>query len=327
MRCTDRPGRWRRLPTFDRSGNRVDGTGVTTTDSLLFESDDERATLTTDMSSDEIEETVERVRAASKRDDLDGKVAIVTGAGTRGGEGVGNGAATAILLARQGATVTLVDKEPEYMEITERVIEEEGGDYLSLEGDVTDPDDCRRIVEETVSQFGSLHVLHNNVGGGAPRESVEKASSDTWEASLSINLMSAVSMSKYAVPHIRDSGGGSIINVSSTTALRPKRDGSSVPYTTTKSAMMGLTRAMARDHGDDRIRVNCLLPGLIWTPGIARHLADEREKRKESTPYAREGSPWDVGWTAVFLASDRSRFITGAAIPVDGGLLLTAANH
>ncbi|MFC7173207.1 SDR family NAD(P)-dependent oxidoreductase [Haloplanus litoreus] len=131
--------------------------------------------------------------------------------------------------------------------------------------------------------------------------------------------MSAVSMSKYAVPYIRECGGGSILNVSSATALRPKRDGSSAPYTTTKSAMMGLTRAMARDHGGDRIRVNCLLPGLIWTPGIARHLADEREKRNEATPYALEGSPWDVGWTAVFLASERARFITGAAIPVDGG--------
>ncbi|MFC7173206.1 SDR family NAD(P)-dependent oxidoreductase [Haloplanus litoreus] len=120
------------------------------------------------MSSDDIEATIERAREASRRDDLDGKVAIVTGAGTRGGDGVGNGAATAILLARQGAKVTLVDKEPEWMEITERIIEEEGGDYLSLEGDVTDPDDCRRIVEETVSRFGALHVLHNNVGGEHP---------------------------------------------------------------------------------------------------------------------------------------------------------------
>lgn len=280
------------------------------------------------MRSDDIDETIESIQEASRRNDLEGKVAIVTGAGTRGGDGVGNGAATAVLLARHGAKVTLVDAEPERMEITEQIIEEEDGEYLSLEGDVTDPDDCRRIVEETVSRFNSLHILHNNVGGGAPRESVEKASSETWEKSISINLMSAIWMSKHAVPHIRDSGGGSIINVSSVTALRPKRDGSSVPYTTTKSGMMGLTRAMARDHGDDQIRVNCILPGLIWTPGIARHLsADDREKRKEATPYALEGSPWDVGWTAIFLASERSRFITGTAIPVDGGFLLTASKH
>lgn len=281
-----------------------------------------------EMSSEEIDEIVERAREASNRDDLEGKVAIVTGAGTSGGGGIGNGAATAILLARRGVKMTLVDKDPEQMEITERIIEEEGGEYLSLEGDVTDPDDCQRIVKETVSRFGSLHILHNNVGGGAPRKSVEKGGNEMWEKSLSINLMSAIWMSKHAVPHIRESGGGSIINVSSVTALRPKRDGSSVPYTTTKSGMMGLTRAMARDHGDDRIRVNCILPGLIWTPGIARHLsADDREKRKKATPYAVEGSPWDVGWTAVFLASERSRFITGAMIPVDGGFMLTAYNH
>lgn len=280
------------------------------------------------MSSDDIEEIIESAQEASKRDGLEGKVAIVTGAGTSGGDGVGNGAATAVLLARHGMKVTLVDVEPKRMEVTERIIEAEGGESLSLEGDVTDPDDCQRIVEETVDRFGSLHVLHNNVGGGAPRESVEKASPETWEKSISMNLMSAVSMSKHAVPHIRESGGGSIINVASVTALRPKRDGSSAPYTTTKSGMMGLTRTMARDHGADRIRVNCILPGLIWAPGVAQHLtAEDREKREDATPYALEGSPWDVGWTAVFLASERSRFITGAMIPVDGGFLLTAYNH
>ncbi len=150
-------------------------------------------------------------------------------------------------------------------------------------------------------------VLHNNVGGGAPRDSVENVTFETWEISININLMSAISMAKYAIPHIRESGGGSIINVSSVTALIPKGEGSSGPYITTKSAIMGFTRAMARDHGDDQIRVNCILPGLIWTPGVARRLSDEREKRKEATPYACEDSPWDIGWTAVFwLARDLS---------------------
>lgn len=279
------------------------------------------------MSSADIESIIANAREMSERDNLNGRVAIITGAGTQGGEGVGNGAATAILLARKGVKVTLVDKDPEQMAITEAIIEEEGGEFLSLKADVTDPDDCQWVVETTVDKFNDLHILHNNVGGGAPRNSVENATFETWEKSISINLMSTISMSKYAIPHIRESGGGSIINVSSVTALIPKGDGSSAPYTTTKSATMGLTRAMARDHGHDQIRVNCILPGLIWTPGVARHLSDEREKRKEATPYACEGSPWDIGWTAVFLASDRSRFITGTTLPVDGGFTLTASKH
>lgn len=279
------------------------------------------------MGTDNIDTIVADARAASKRDNLNGRVAIITGAGTQGGDGVGNGAATAILLARKGVKVALVDRDPEQMAITEAIIDEEGGEYLSLQADVTDPDDCQWAVEKTVDKFGGLHILHNNVGGGAPRDSVENATFGTWEKSIAINLMSTIAMSKYAIPHIRETGGGSIINVSSVTALIPKGDGSSAPYTTTKSAIMGLTRAMARDHGDDQIRVNSILPGLIWTPGVARHLSDEREKRKEATPFACEGSPWDIGWTAVFLASERSRFITGTAIPVDGGYMLTASKH
>ncbi|MCH8826064.1 MAG: SDR family oxidoreductase [Chloroflexi bacterium] len=238
---------------------------------------------------------------------------------------MGNGAATAIVFAREGAKVVLVDAEEEWAEATKAIIEEEGGEALCATADVTDPEACQRATRLAVESYGGLHILHNNVGGGAGRGSVVEATEETWQHSMSVNLMSMINMSRCAIPHMISAGGGSIINVSSVTALRPKAGSSSAPYTVNKSAVVGLTSAMALDHAKDNVRVNCIMPGLMWTPRVAHGSADARETRRTSTPLPVEGQSWDIGWAALYLASDQARFVTGIVLPVDGGFLLTSA--
>ena len=256
---------------------------------------------------------------------LSSKVAIVSGAGTFGGSGVGNGAAAAILFARHGAKVALIDSVREWADATARIIEEEGGEAMSVEADVTNPDDCNRAVASAVERFGSPRILHNNVGGGGGGGSVVEATDEDWYRSASVNLMSMVNMCRYAIPHMKTAGGGSIINVSSVTALRPKPGRSSAQYTVNKSAVVGLTRAMALDHAEDNIRANCIMPGLMWTPRLESGSPGARDMRRSSTPLPVEGQSWDIGNAALFLASDEARFITGVTLPVDGGFLLTSA--
>ena len=256
---------------------------------------------------------------------LSGKVAIVSGAGTYGGSGVGNGAAAAILFARAGAQIVLVDAVQEWAEATREIIEEEGGEAMTAAADVTESEECRRVVDAAMDRFGRLDILHNNVGGGGGSGSVVDATDEDWANSISVNVMSMINMSRHAVPRMRDSGGGSIINVSSVTALRPKAMRSSAPYTVNKSAVVGLTRAMAVDHAVDNIRVNCIMPGLMWTPRLESSSPDAREMRQTSTPLPVEGQGWDIGYAALYLASDEARFVTGITLPVDGGFLLTSA--
>ena len=254
---------------------------------------------------------------------LSGKVAIVSGAGTYGGSGVGNGAATAIVFAREGARVVLVDAVQEWAEATRAIIEDEGGEAMTAVADVTNSEECRSVIDAALDRFGGLHILHNNVGGGGFGGVVD-ATEEDWLRSASINLMSIINMSRFAVPHMK-SGGGSIVNVSSVSALRPKTRVSSATYTVNKSAVVGLTRAMAIDHAADNIRVNCIMPGLMWTPRVASGSTDMRETRQTSTPLPVEGQSWDIGWAALYLASEEARFVTGIVLPVDGGFLLTSA--
>ena len=254
---------------------------------------------------------------------LSGKVAIVSGAGTYGGSGVGNGAATAIVFAREGAKVVLVDAVQEWAEATRAIIEDEGGEAMTAVADVTNSEECRSVIDAALDRFGGLHILHNNVGGGGFGGVVD-ATEEDWLRSASINLMSIINMSRFAVPHMK-SGGGSIVNVSSVSALRPKTRVSSATYTVNKSAVVGLTRAMAIDHAADNIRVNCIMPGLMWTPRVASGSTDMRETRQTSTPLPVEGQSWDIGWAALYLASEEARFVTGIVLPVDGGFLLTSA--
>ena len=247
---------------------------------------------------------------------LAGKVAIVTGAGSSG-PGVGNGKAAAVLFAREGAKVLLVDAVRDRAEETLSIIKEEGGEAEVFEANVINSDDCRRMVEAAIDRYGRLDVLDNNVGISR-RGSVLEISEEDWDFVMAVNVKSIVLCSKYAIPRMIESGGGSIINISSIAGLRAH---SSTPYTTSKAAVQGLTMSMAADHGPDGIRVNCIAPGLVYSPMVAPRMdSDLREIRRNAAPLRTEGDSWDIGYTALFLASDESRWINGVTLPVDAGL-------
>ena len=254
---------------------------------------------------------------------LDGKIAIVTGAGSRG-DILGNGQATAILFAREGAKVMLVDSNQENLDRTQDHIELEGGVCISFVGDVTDSSMCREIVKNTIDEYGSLDILHNNVGIGGPGNVVQVSEED-WDRVLKVNIKSMMLMGKYSVPQMGVSGGGSIINISSISAIRPR---GLTPYTVSKSGVIALTKAMAVDHAEDGIRVNCILPGPIYSSMTAPNMTPEkRQIRQEASPLKVEGTPWDVAWAAVFLASDEAKWVTGVALNVDGGVTLSGPDR
>jgi NAD(P)-dependent dehydrogenase (short-subunit alcohol dehydrogenase family) len=255
-----------------------------------------------------------------RRPRLEGKVAIVTGAGSRG-PGVGNGKAAAILFAREGASVLLVDMHAERAEETRRVIEDEGGRSSVFEADVVVEKGAEKAVETALERYGRLDILHNNIGIGM-RGSVLDVTEEDWDRVMSVNLKSMVFCSKYAIPRMIEGGGGSIINISSIAGMRGH---GLVAYSASKGGVIALTRTMAVQHARDNIRVNCIAPGPVYTPMVAEDMTDElRELRRTSVPLQTEGTAWDVGWAAVYLASDEARWVTGVLLPVDGGLTVTS---
>ncbi len=252
---------------------------------------------------------------------LEGKVAIVTGAGSRA-EGIGNGRAAAIVFAREGARVLLVDRVRDAAEATRVLIADEGGDCAVFEADVTRESDCRAMVDDALSRWGKLDILQNNVGIGSSGK-VPDVSPEDWERVLRVNVTSMMLASKAAIPAMIANGGGAIVNISSIAAWRPR---GLTPYATSKGAVEALTRGLAADHGRDGIRVNCIEPGPVYTPMVqAAGMTDElRELRRKASPLGLEGTGWDIAYAALFLASDEARYITGVVLPVDGGVLLTA---
>jgi NAD(P)-dependent dehydrogenase (short-subunit alcohol dehydrogenase family) len=249
---------------------------------------------------------------------LKGKVAIVAGAGASGAV-IGNGQATAVLFAREGARVLCADAVEARAQSTVDLITREGGSASALRVDVSKAADCKSMVAAAVERYGRLDILHNNVGISV-RADVLEVTEEQWDRVMAVNVKSIVLAAKHAIPEMKKAGGGSIINVSSVAGLRANQ---STPYTTSKAAIVGLTRSMAGDHGRDGIRVNCILPGLIYGPMTAPRMDEEiRRKRREAGALGTEGTGWDVAWAAVFLASDESRWITGVALPVDAGFLV-----
>ena len=248
---------------------------------------------------------------------LAGKVAIVTGAGSSG-PGIGNGKAASVLFAREGAKVLLVDAVVQRAEETLALIKEEGGEASVFGADVASASDCRLMVEAVIDRYGRLDILDNNVGIFR-RGTVLEISDEEWDSVMAVNVKSMVMSSRHAIPRMIETGGGSIINISSIAAFRAQSDAPS--YITSKAAIMGLTRSMATDHGRDNIRVNCIAPGLLYTPMAAGQMEDAvRLSRKNAAPLGTEGTAWDVAWAAVYLASDEARWVTGVVIPVDAGL-------
>ena len=253
---------------------------------------------------------------------LAGKVALISGGGAAG-DGIGNGRAAAILLARAGTKVMVADRELKLAERTVEMIREEGGTASAIASDVTDEEDCRKLIEATVSQFGRLDFLDNNVGIGS-RGSVVDEKAEQYRKVMQVNVETMFLLSKYVIPAmIKTAKGGSIVNISSISALRPR--GLTI-YTTSKAAVIGLTRAMAVDHGRDNVRVNCICPGPVYTPMVyASGMSDKaRANRTEASVLKTEGTGWDIGQSVKFLFSNYARYITGQVLVVDGGVTLQA---
>ena len=254
-------------------------------------------------------------------DGLEGKVAIVTGAGARD-DGVGNGRAAALLLAASGAKVLCVDRNLALAERTTEMIISAGHTAQAYAADVTQLANCEAMVEMALATWGRLDVLDNNVGIGS-RGSVVEEEPARWRRVMEVNVESMFLSSKAAIPAMQASGGGAIINIASISALRPR---GLTAYSTSKSAVIGLTKAMAVDHGDQGIRVNCIAPGPVYTPMVYGHgMSDQaRAQRASASLLGIEGTGWDIGHAVRFLASDHARYITGQVLVVDGGTTLRA---
>jgi NAD(P)-dependent dehydrogenase (short-subunit alcohol dehydrogenase family) len=251
---------------------------------------------------------------------LAGKVAIVTGAGSRG-PGVGNGKAASILFAREGARVLCVDQIKERAEETVGLIRAEGGEAEPFAADVTRAADCRAMVDAAVGSWGGLDVLHNNVGVES-RQGLMETTEEEWDRVMAVDLKSMLLATQAAVPALTRRGGGSIICVSSVAALRGY---GRTAYAAAKAGVIGFVTSVAVQLGPRGIRVNAIAPGTVWTPMVEDLGAEARERRRRATPLGTEGTAWDVGWGALYLASDESRWVTGQVLVIDAGLTVTAA--
>ncbi|RJP71086.1 MAG: SDR family oxidoreductase [Candidatus Abyssobacteria bacterium SURF_17] len=256
---------------------------------------------------------------------LKDKVAIVVGAGSAPGEGMGNGRATAILFAREGARVMLVDYRLDSAQETKKIIDKEGGESFAFRADVTKSEDCRHMADTCVQTYGRIDILHNNVGigeGGGPVE----LSEEDWDRVLNTNLKGMFLTCKHVLPYMAKQGSGAIINISSLAAIRCQVY-PYVSYTASKAGVNGFTRDVAMQYAHQGIRVNCIMPGFINTPMAIETIIDRTgmdradliRMRDSAVPMNHMGDAWDVAYAALFLASDEAKFITGIAIPVDGG--------
>jgi len=251
---------------------------------------------------------------------LKDKVAIVTGGGAAG-DGIGNGRAAAILLARAGARVIVADRDVALAKRTVEMIEASGGQGLAFQADMTRASDCAAVVEAAMDRYGRLDYLDNNVGIGS-RGSVVDETEESWRRLMNVNVDTMFLAAKHAIPAMRRTGGGAIVNVSSISALRPR---GLTAYTVSKGAVIALTKAMAVDHGPEGIRVNCVAPGPVYTPMVYQRGMSEasRDRRRTASALKVEGTGWDIGHAVRFLLSDYARYITGHVLVVDGGTTLS----
>jgi NAD(P)-dependent dehydrogenase (short-subunit alcohol dehydrogenase family) len=258
---------------------------------------------------------------------LQGKIAIIVGAGQSAGETIGNGRAMAILFAREGAQVLCVDRDLASATETVAMIAKEGGSAAPFRADVSRDVDCAAVIAEAKSRWGRIDILVNNVGiGGGGDGPAHRADEQAFDRILNVNLKSAWMTIKHAIPVMREQGGGSIINISSLASLS---GGNQVAYEVSKAGMNRLTTSVANANASHGVRCNAVLPGLMDTPmaisGIAAATGSTtsavRESRNSRVPLrGRMGTAWDTAQAALFLASDEAGFITGVLLPVDGGM-------
>jgi len=256
---------------------------------------------------------------------LKDKVAIVTGAGQTPGETIGNGRATAILFAREGARVMLVDRIADRARETQTIIANEGGTATILEADVTREEDCVAMAAACVQRFERIDILHNNVGIGTGDAGATHLELEAWEKILDVNLTGAFLACKHVLPQMRAQGSGSIINISSLASIAST---GMLAYKVSKAGLNALTQQIAMGNARYGIRCNAILPGLMNTPMAIEGFSEARGIPKDDLIRARDsmvplrakqGTAWDVAYAALFLASDEAQFITGALLPVDGG--------
>ena len=249
---------------------------------------------------------------------LKDKVAIVAGAGSRG-PGLGNGKATAILFAREGAKVLCVDAEVARAEETVQLIRKEGGTAQAFAADVTRAAECRAMVDDAVARWGGLDILHNNVGVESRLDLMETTEQE-WDRIMTIDLKSMLLATQAAVPAMEQRGAGAINCVSSIAAVVGH---GRTAYAAAKAGVIGFVTSVAVQLGPKGIRVNGIAPGQVWTPMVERLGAEARERRRRAAPLGTEGTAWDVGWGAVYLASDEARWVTGHILVIDAGLTKT----
>lgn len=262
---------------------------------------------------------------------LHGKVALVTGAGTlrkqfSNADQIGNGAACAMRFAEEGAVVICTDRVLAAAEETAQLIKKHNGNAIAYEVDVTKTEQIERVVAEVADRFGTIDILHNNVGVEVQGDLLEVTDAD-WDSVMTINVRGAMAVARAVLPHMQKQKNGSIINVSSTASLKwsPMQF---LSYSTSKAGLNHMTKVIARQYAADQIRCNCIVPGMIRTPHADALFKDEVEAAEEHRlrdsrcPMGRQGSPTDIANAALFLASEDSSYITGLLMVVDGGASL-----
>jgi NAD(P)-dependent dehydrogenase (short-subunit alcohol dehydrogenase family) len=270
------------------------------------------------------------------RNRVAGKVAIVAGAGAIG-DGWGNGKAAAFVYAKEGAKVLCVDNRLSAAGETVSKIDEIGGEALAWEADVTDEAEVEKLVAACVDRWGTVDILHNNIGGQGTGRKLDTITVDDWNETFTRNVTTTMLTCRAVVPIMERNGGGAIVNISSIAALRHLNVPTAV-YSMTKGAMIEFTKNIALQYAAANVRANCVLPGYIDTPFIQRivngrpnyeykgyRTADEyRAARDAIIPSGRMGTGFDVAYASLFLASDEASHITGTHLVVDGGVTATA---
>jgi NAD(P)-dependent dehydrogenase (short-subunit alcohol dehydrogenase family) len=231
----------------------------------------------------------------------------------------GVGVTTAKLFASHGAKVLIVDMDENAAKATQQAIADAGGESSIFIADVSKEAGCKALVEAAVERYGRLDILMNSVGisgTGATTDVIE----ESWNRVMDVDLKSMVFISKYAIPEMIKTGGGSIINISSVDGIRAGMT-KNIPYAAAKGGMIAATRAMAVHHGRENVRVNCIAPGMIYTSMVEAVNDRQRQIRRDIAPLGTEGKAEDIAMAATFLASDEARWITGVLLPVDAGLM------
>ena len=273
---------------------------------------------------------------------LENQVALIVGGGQIPGETIGNGRATALTFAREGAKIVIADIDINLAKETVRLVQDQGGEAFAIEGDIVNQEDCSRFVSETIKSYGRLNILQNNVGIGPGESGPNKISVEGWRHMLDVNLTGMFLIIKYVLPIMQKQRSGVITNISSTisiaanTSVRGSTNDQSegegqTAYRVSKTGVNSLTESFAIKQARYGIRVNAILPGLMETPnaietviGSSNYSRDELNRmRDEQVPLrGKQGTAWDIANASLFLASDEARFITGVLLPVDGGLNL-----